>query len=108
MGASKLDLFDDKTVLFSGYAKCLAHPARVEIIKYLSLNGVSTLKEFIQITGLSQPSVSQHLQILDKHQMLLITVDYNCNIYSLNPATVSNMKVSHDQFFDQFNFPKLR
>ena len=105
MGTSKMQLFDEKTVRFSMYAKCMSHPARIEIIKYLALNGVSTFKELFEITGLSKPTVSQHLQILNKNQMLLITVDQNRNIYSLNPAIVRSMKDSFDQFFHQFNFP---
>lgn len=108
MGASKLDLYEDNVVNFSQYAKCLSHPARIKIINYLAKNGVSTGKDFIQITGLSQPTVSQHLQVLSKHHMLLTTVNGNVNIYSLNPIVITRIEYTFESFFSQLKSPILK
>jgi len=47
----------------------LAHPARVRIIEELG-QGEKDVTELVRLTGLAQPSVSQHLSALRNHHLV--------------------------------------
>jgi len=75
---SKMSL-SEKSKLLANYSKALAHPARVEIIKLLVKQKVSTFQDFEKIIPLAQSTISQHLKEL-KNANLLITVDQGLSV----------------------------
>lgn len=66
MGASKIRQYNQKQLAFASTAKALGHPARVAIIQFLSVSGIAINKNLMEVTKLSDPSISRHLNELKK------------------------------------------
>jgi DNA-binding transcriptional ArsR family regulator len=73
MGASKADIFSEEDNQIARYAKALAHPARVAILKLLLQKQACICGDIVEELPLSQSTVSQHLKALK--QAGLITGD---------------------------------
>lgn len=64
MGATKAEEFSVKDNRLSKYAKALAHPARVAILKILLKRNACICGDIVEELPLSQSTVSQHLKEL--------------------------------------------
>jgi DNA-binding transcriptional ArsR family regulator len=64
MGATKAEEFSVKDNRLSKYAKALAHPARVAILKILLKRNSCICGDIVEELPLSQSTVSQHLKEL--------------------------------------------
>lgn len=64
MGASKADEFTVKDNKVARYAKALAHPARVAILRLLLKKQACICGDIVGVLPLSQSTVSQHLKEL--------------------------------------------
>ena len=64
MGATKNNLFSDEQNAMAGIAKALGHPARIAIIEHLCKSLECVNGGLVEVTGLSQSTVSQHLKEL--------------------------------------------
>jgi DNA-binding transcriptional ArsR family regulator len=64
MARNRLNEFDDDLVELAGFAKCLAHPARVAIIDLLQRYEEMPCRAIVEELPLAQPTVSQHLKAL--------------------------------------------
>jgi DNA-binding transcriptional ArsR family regulator len=64
MGASRTDDFTVKDNRIANYAKALAHPARVAILRILASRQSCVCGDIVEELPLSQSTVSQHLQAL--------------------------------------------
>ncbi|GIV32975.1 MAG: transcriptional regulator [Chitinophagales bacterium] len=84
MGTAKLDEFtlkDNKTAL---YARALAHPARIAIIRLLLKKRTCICGEIVNELPLSQSTVSQHLHELKKAGLINGTIEGKRICYCLN------------------------
>ena len=84
MGASKTDEFNDRQNRLAGYAKALAHPARVAIIEYLATSNACMCGDIVEVLPLSQSTVSQHLRELKNAGLIKGTIDGASVCYCLN------------------------
>ena len=84
MGASKTDEFNDRQNRLAGYAKALAHPARVAIIEYLAKSNACMCGDIVEVLPLSQSTVSQHLRELKNAGLIKGTIDGASVCYCLN------------------------
>lgn len=64
MGATKSYEFSAKENKLAKYAKALAHPARVAILKLLATKATCQCGDIVEELPLSQSTVSQHLKEL--------------------------------------------
>lgn len=64
MAYSKKDEFSTVDVQIANFAKSMAHPARIAILKLLAEKTKSTCGEIVEKLPLSQASVSRHLDEL--------------------------------------------
>jgi DNA-binding transcriptional ArsR family regulator len=64
MGATKAEEFSVKDNRLSKYAKALAHPARIAILKLLLKKNACICGDIVEELPLSQSTVSQHLKEL--------------------------------------------
>ncbi len=64
MGATKSSEFTAKENRVANYAKALAHPARVAILKLLANRQTCMCGDIVEVLPLSQSTVSQHLKEL--------------------------------------------
>ena len=64
MARAKTQLFTDKQNKLAVQMKALAHPARIAIIQLLVHNKSFVGKQLIDLFGLSQATISQHIKEL--------------------------------------------
>ncbi len=64
MGSTKAEEFSVKDNRIASYAKALAHPARVAILKILIKRNTCVCGDIVDELPLSQSTVSQHLKEL--------------------------------------------
>lgn len=64
MGTTKAEEFSVKSNKIAGYAKALAHPARIAIIQLLIKKQTCICGDIVEELPLSQSTVSQHLKEL--------------------------------------------
>ena len=64
MGSTKSREYTDKTNKIAKYAKALAHPARIAILKLLIQKQACICGDIVEELPLSQSTVSQHLKEL--------------------------------------------
>lgn len=70
MGASKLDIYSDEINQIAAIAKVFAHPARVAILKYISTRNTCICNDIVDEIGLAQPTISQHLKVINEAGLL--------------------------------------
>lgn len=70
-------------------AKALAHPARVNIIRFLLSRPGCIGGDIVEEVGLAQSTVSEHLRILKASGLVVGTIERPRICYSLNPAALA-------------------
>jgi Predicted transcriptional regulators len=70
MGATKISLHSTEQIEIAEIAKVMAHPARVAILQYISRQENCICNDIVDEVGLSQPTISQHLQVIRKAGLL--------------------------------------
>lgn len=75
MGATKSYEFGVKENRLAKYAKALAHPARIAILKFLSKKQSCMCGDIVEELPLSQSTVSQHLKELKEAGLIQGSID---------------------------------
>ncbi|MDO9001301.1 MAG: metalloregulator ArsR/SmtB family transcription factor [Bacteroidota bacterium] len=70
MGATKTEEFTIKQNKLAGYAKALAHPARIAILELLIKKQTCICGDIVDDLPLSQSTVSQHLKELKESGLI--------------------------------------
>ncbi|MFC4722665.1 ArsR/SmtB family transcription factor [Geojedonia litorea] len=70
MGATKLDIYDQNITDIAMIAKVFAHPARVAILQYISKQESCICNDIVDEIGLAQPTISQHLKVINDAGLL--------------------------------------
>jgi DNA-binding transcriptional ArsR family regulator len=68
--------------------RALAHPARQEIVEKLSV-GAATVGEATRDLGISKPTISEHLRVLEEAGVVTRVVDGRTHRLSLRPEALS-------------------
>lgn len=88
MAAKKSEEFDDEDIKLAEFAKALAHPARIAIMKKLAQQNVCICGEIVDVIPLAQATVSQHLKELKKAGLIDGSVDGAKSCYCINPKAI--------------------
>jgi DNA-binding transcriptional ArsR family regulator len=78
----------------------LSDPTRRKIFERLR-SGPCSVSELVLIAAVSQPAVSQHLNILRAARLVRVRPQAQKRIYSIDPAGVSELRAYVDSFWDQ-------
>lgn len=70
MPVAKLEAFDKSAVSLAAFAKALAHPARICILRHLAGKGEVPCMDIVAALPLSQPACSRHVNDLRKAGLL--------------------------------------
>ena len=70
MPVAKLEAFDKSAVNLAAFAKALAHPARICILRHLAGKGEVPCMDIVAALPLSQPACSRHVNDLRKAGLL--------------------------------------
>src|SRR5215216_4492403 len=102
MAIHKKEEFGKKEQDLANFAKAIAHPARLAILKVLAQKEECICGEIVEVLPLAQSTVSQHLKALLEAGLIQGTVDGPRSCYCINWKMFS-------KFCDQFtnSFSKL-
>lgn len=88
---TKPEHFDETSVRLAGYAKALAHPARLEILRILVDRRSCVCGEVVEVLPLAQATVSQHLKALKEAGLVQGEVDGPRVCYCVNEEALERL-----------------
>lgn len=91
MSFSKSHLFDPADQITSSFARVLAHPVRLDIIRHLAKTGPTSVETLTGHYPLSKSTFSQHLELMRKAGILSFKEEYPFILYTLNDETVKKL-----------------
>lgn len=105
MAIHKKEAFTDKEQGLAAFAKAMAHPARIAILKVLAQRNECICGEIVEILPLAQSTVSQHLKELKNAGLVDGTVDGPRSCYCINWKAFEKFNY---EFTSLFNNLKLK
>ena len=82
-------------------AKALSHPARIQIIRLLLSKKTCIGGDIVDVVGLAQSTVSEHLRILKASGVIIGEITRPRVCYSLNPLRLNHFKDFLDLILEQ-------
>ncbi|MEO9020745.1 MAG: metalloregulator ArsR/SmtB family transcription factor [Ginsengibacter sp.] len=102
MGATKSEEFTIKDNRIATYAKALAHPARIAILRLLIQKQACICGDIVDELPLSQSTVSQHLKELKQAGLIKGDIDGAKVCYCIDETEWKAAEERIDQLFDSF------
>ena len=102
MGLSKTEDFTLRENKMARYAKALAHPARVAILRILLKQQACICGDIVDILPLSQSTVSQHLKELKEAGLVQGDVEGVTVCYCINEEGWNEAKKIFEDLFVQY------
>ncbi|GAA0872934.1 hypothetical protein GCM10009117_20810 [Gangjinia marincola] len=99
MGATKHNIYTKETNHLAAIAKVLAHPARIEILNYISKQPECICTDISEEIGLSQPTTSQHLQVMRRAGILKGKFEGKSFSYCIDLQELTRFQESLHKFF---------
>jgi ArsR family transcriptional regulator len=87
------------------WAKALAHPARLAILRTLGARGECVCGEVVEVVGLAQSTVSQHLKVLREAGLVVGTPDGPRSCYCLDTQALAVVSARLGDFLDGLDTP---
>ncbi len=84
MGASNLSIHSQKQINIALISKVFSHPARISILQYISKYDSCICDDIVNNISLSQPTITQHLQVIRNAGLLTGSFNGKTTCYSLN------------------------
>ena len=84
MAFHKKEEFTQKEQDLANFAKAMAHPARIAILKVLAQRNECICGEIVELLPLAQSTVSQHLKELKNAGLISGTLDGPRSCYCIN------------------------
>ena len=102
MGTTKnTEDYSPEVVQWASWAKALAHPARLEIILFLSRQESCVCSAVVDQLDLAQSTVSQHLKALKQAGIIRGTISGTQVCYCLDPETWAQIRLGWNTLFDR-------
>jgi DNA-binding transcriptional ArsR family regulator len=102
MGATKSDEFSVKDNRAAKYAKALAHPARIAILRLLIEKQTCICGDIVEELPLSQSTVSQHLKELKEAGLIKGDIEGVKVCYCIDRKEWDLAKKSLSELFDSY------
>ena len=102
MGATKAEEFSVKDNRLSKFAKALAHPARVAILKILLKRNSCICGDIVEELPLSQSTVSQHLKELKDAGLIKGEIEGVKICYCIDETEWAKARQVLDELFGSF------
>jgi DNA-binding transcriptional ArsR family regulator len=97
MAIHKKEEFTQREQDLAAFAKALAHPARIAILKLLAQKNECICGEIVEVLPLSQSTVSQHLKELKNAGLIDGSIDGPRSCYCINWK-------AFEKFMSEFSF----
>jgi DNA-binding transcriptional ArsR family regulator len=102
MGITRTDIFTDELNQAATLAKAFAHPARLKIIQHLIISRACIVNDLVDVIGLSQPTISQHLKELKSIGIIKGEIEGPRICYCINETVWKEAKAIFLDIFDSF------
>lgn len=102
MGATKSYEFSTKENKLAGYAKAMAHPARIAILKLLATKATCQCGDIVDELPLSQSTVSQHLKELKEAGLIKGETEGAKVCYCIDEKGWKAAQLGLNQLFDSY------
>lgn len=96
MAINKKDIFRKEEQEIAAFAKAIAHPARVAILKVLAERNECICGDIVEVLPLAQSTVSQHLKELKDAGLIKGTIDGPRSCYCIHWENLGSL-------LEQFN-----
>ena len=100
MGVSKRHIHSIQVNQLADMAKILSHPARISILNYIGDCDGCLCKDISEKIRLSQPTTSQHLQVIKKAGLLKSKFEGKSQLYTINKDRLGKLKDLFHDFFE--------
>lgn len=100
MGITKSEIHTKAHNEIAEIAKVLSHPARVAILEYIAKQENCICGDIVDEIGLSQPTISQHLQVIRNAGLLSGTFEGKKLCYCLNGERFKEIQKIINHFFN--------
>jgi DNA-binding transcriptional ArsR family regulator len=100
MGATKTNGFSKGQIHLATYAKALGHPARIQILEYLSRKKACICGDIVEVLPLAQSTVSQHLNALKEAGLIKGSIDGPTICYCINEPVWKKAQQELANLFD--------
>ena len=101
MGASNLGIHSQKQKEIAAIAKVLSHPARVSILQYISSQDACICGDIVDKIGLSQPTISHHLQVIRSAGLIKGSFEGKSICYCLDVDRFKEIQTLFNNYFNQ-------
>jgi len=108
MVQSKTELFDKDLQECAVYFKALAHPARLQILKYLAETKTCITGDISEELPLSRTTVNQHLSELKNAGLIQGHIEGVKTRYCINPAKIGELRSSLLLFLNGLNIENIK
>lgn len=90
MPVAKLEAFEKSSVALAAFAKALAHPARICILRHLAGKGEVPCMDIVAALPLSQPACSRHINDLKKAGLLKSRPHGNSVLFQIDESALQS------------------
>ena len=101
MAIHKKEAFSPQEQELAAFAKALAHPARIAILKVLAQKNECICGHIVEVLPLAQSTVSQHLKELKAAGLIKGTVDGPRSCYCINWNAFNQFATEFGSLFHQ-------
>ena len=101
MAVTKADVFKDEDKALALFAKGLAHPARIAVLRFLLEKKTCICGDIVNELPLSQSTVSQHLKELKRCGLVQGDVDGPRVCYCIHKENFEKAQRMFGDFFDR-------
>lgn len=108
MGSAKSEEFSVKDNRIATYAKALAHPARVAILKLLIQRQACICGDIVDELPLSQSTVSQHLKELKEAGLIKGDISGVKVCYCIDDEELTKAKTALEELFASYELQKAK
>ena len=99
MASKKTGEFTQKEQDLSAFAKALAHPARIAILKILAEQNECICGKIVEVLPLAQSTVSQHLKELKNAGLIDGSIDGPKSCYCINWKAFEKFNAEFNSLF---------
>ncbi|MBM3920472.1 MAG: winged helix-turn-helix transcriptional regulator [Sphingomonadales bacterium] len=103
MGTTKSEEFSVRDNRIADFAKALAHPARIAILRVLAEREKCVCGDFVEEIPLSQSTVSQHLKELKSAGLIKGEIEGSKICYCIDAENWKKMNKTFKKFFKTFD-----
>jgi ArsR family transcriptional regulator, arsenate/arsenite/antimonite-responsive transcriptional repressor len=101
MAFHKKDEFTQREQSLADFAKAIAHPARIAILKLLAQRNECTCGQIVETLPLAQSTVSQHLKELVSTGLIISEIEGPRSCYYINWKAFERFNSNFNSLFER-------